>query len=221
MSNLPVSIAKRISCNPETGCWVWLGKVQRGQGRFYGVLPSNIKTTVAHRIVYEILVGAAGEVLYRRKDCDLLCVNPQHHISMTVSERASMQTKDQCQDGHPFEGENVYIRADTGGRQCLSCKKIKNRWWIARGKGLKDSLEDFVRNIERHSPNGCAICGCMDDLQYDHDHITGVFRGMLCGRHNRGIGMFNDDYSLVMSAAFYLLERSPLEERLWLEPDQH
>lgn len=55
---------------------------------------------------------------------------------------------------------------------------------------------------------GCAICGGTNEsgraLAVDHNHITGVVRGLLCDRHNVGIGMFRDDVDDVLAAASYL-----------------
>lgn len=36
----------------------------------------------------------------------------------------------------------------------------------------------------------CALCLETEGLETDHDHFNGVFRGILCDRHNRGLGFF-------------------------------
>lgn len=52
---------------------------------------------------------------------------------------------------------------------------------------------------------GCAICGIVKrKLDYDHDHKTNQFRGLLCQKCNHGIGMFNDDPILLQKAIDYL-----------------
>ena len=55
----------------------------------------------------------------------------------------------------------------------------------------------------------CDLCGKDVEangkaLAIDHCHETGYIRGMLCSNCNRGIGLLNDDYSLILKAARYV-----------------
>lgn len=57
----------------------------------------------------------------------------------------------------------------------------------------------------------CAICGANDpgrkgnaSFCIDHDHDTGIIRGLLCNDCNLGIGRFRDDHALLLKAAEYL-----------------
>jgi hypothetical protein len=54
----------------------------------------------------------------------------------------------------------------------------------------------------------CEICGSAPDpkkrLQIDHDHETGVLRGVLCQGCNLGLGAFKDDIARIHKAALYL-----------------
>lgn len=53
----------------------------------------------------------------------------------------------------------------------------------------------------------CAICGKDDNgksLSVDHNHNTGKVRGLLCRKCNTGIGLFNDNISLIYKAVRYL-----------------
>lgn len=61
----------------------------------------------------------------------------------------------------------------------------------------------------------CAVCGVPDGsersnnngskrLSVDHDHKTGVVRGLLCSSCNKGIGLLMDNSDLLRLAATYL-----------------
>jgi hypothetical protein len=54
---------------------------------------------------------------------------------------------------------------------------------------------------------GCGICGKKPvryRLAVDHDHKTGVIRGLLCFRCNYGLGWFSDDLGRVHRAIAHL-----------------
>ena len=66
---------------------------------------------------------------------------------------------------------------------------------------------------EQRRNQSCAICGRYDPpagrgqgMHIDHHHETNSLRGTLCGKCNRGIGMFDDSADLLIRAAAYLSE---------------
>jgi len=84
-------------------------------------------------------------------------------------------------------------------------KAADREGYLKRKYGM--TLEDYERMFE--GQNGvCAICGeARPDertLHVDHDHETGVIRGLLCFRCNNALGDFREEYELFQRAADYL-----------------
>lgn len=55
----------------------------------------------------------------------------------------------------------------------------------------------------------CKICRRIGNgrrLHVDHEHSTGRVRGLLCGKCNRGIGMFDDNPAILLKVCEYLQE---------------
>lgn len=75
----------------------------------------------------------------------------------------------------------------------------------------------------RKQDGKCAICDKAIHTEktngkysapVDHDHATGIVRGLLCHNCNHGLGKFMDDASILLSAANYLSKHKTPEVRL-------
>jgi hypothetical protein len=56
---------------------------------------------------------------------------------------------------------------------------------------------------------GCAVCGRPDPEHVDHDHKTGVVRGMLCFNCNQALGNVRDSVAVLRGLQDYLLATKP------------
>lgn len=99
---------------------------------------------------------------------------------------------------------------------CQPCmEKLVEGWNYHWGRGEHArrtyglTLEDYGALYEAQD-GLCAICrGDMPfhDLVVDHDHRTGIVRGILCKACNSGLGFFKDDPMALATAVAYLLSR--------------
>ena len=64
----------------------------------------------------------------------------------------------------------------------------------------------------RPCPAECELCGKPPGaraLALDHCHVSGRFRGWLCGKCNTGIGMLGDTVAGLRAALRYLRQNAP------------
>lgn len=89
--------------------------------------------------------------------------------------------------------------------QCIVCRKRKQRkyrkntWWASDLKLKYNLTENEWREFFERQDGRCAICGKHQSilsrrLSVDHDHKTGIVRGLLCGHCNYCLSIF-DNYT--------------------------
>lgn len=79
-------------------------------------------------------------------------------------------------------------------------------WSRLRRTGV---TEEQYSGALREQDERCAICNRHQSelkmaLCADHDHKTGAFRGLLCGKCNTAIGLLNDNPLLIQKALKYM-----------------
>ncbi len=131
MSDLPDSIANRISVHPAAGCWIVGGCLDKdGYAR--------IKGEGAHRVVYKLLVGEIPEDkpqldhVVKLGCISRACCWPVHLEPVTArtntlrgtSFAAVNAAKTKCDNGHELDLYNTYWRPD-GHRDCRICIRFR------------------------------------------------------------------------------------------------
>ena len=87
-------------------------------------------------------------------------------------------------------------------------QRVNRERYLLRNYDLSIAQYDAMSDRQGHI---CAICKQPEpngNLVVDHDHKTGLVRGLLCNNCNRAIGALQDDISVVRSASLYLLRHN-------------
>ncbi len=126
-------------------CWLYQGPLDRDGYGIVSAPSSKAKrgwgSTRVHRAVYEALVGPIPEGLTLDHKCKVRhCVRPDHLEPCTAGEnvmrggslQAQYAARAHCKSGHPFSGQNVFIRANGQGRGCRACQKIGHHKWLSK-----------------------------------------------------------------------------------------
>ncbi len=142
LDRLPEELKKRFEVS--NGCWKWKGrKTKEGYG---------LVTPYAHRMLYEMLIGAIQEGLVLDHVCrNRDCVNPAHLEAVTQRENilrgesvpAGRSRQTECIHGHPFDEVNTQWLVLKGNkvRRCRACaNRIKREYYNERPKGKKSFL---------------------------------------------------------------------------------
>jgi hypothetical protein len=120
---LAEKLSERFAPEPNSGCWLWLGVLNRGG---YGMVKHLGVYRMAHRESFlkhrgPIPGGLELDHLCRTR----ACVNPDHLEPVTHKEnirRGSRAMVTHCPSGHPYSPDNTY-RDARGSRFCRSCKR--------------------------------------------------------------------------------------------------
>ena len=124
------------------GCWEWqAGRDRHGYGRF----SLGGRDQLAHRAAWILANGWIPGDLCVLHHCDNPpCVNPDHLFLGTQAENlADMDAKGRrnnyvtpkkthCPKGHPYAGDNLYIRPAGGSQECRRCKRENMRRFMRR-----------------------------------------------------------------------------------------
>lgn len=130
-------ILASVEMEPNSGCWLWLKRVNRSG---YGLICVSDEMRPTHRMAYEATFGAvpAGLVLDHR--CRVRsCCNPRHLEPVTSRENslrgvgvsAINATKTVCKNGHAFDAANTRVNIDQRTqrerRVCRACNREGGR----------------------------------------------------------------------------------------------
>ena len=126
---------------PNTGCWLWLGPLGDGYGRWW----DGKKHWPAHRFLWERINGPVPDGMEMDHLCRLRsCVNPDHVEAVTSRQNtlrgfgfcAVNARKTHCVKGHDLTDAPVYVRKRDGRkwRSCMVCNRARGTTYSNRVK---------------------------------------------------------------------------------------
>ena len=87
-------------------------------------------------------------------------------------------------------------------------KKTSRAYYLRRAHGISDTQYDAMALAQDYK---CGICQKRKPLHVDHNHKTGIIRGLLCGDCNRGVGLFFENIASLREAIAWLKGPSTIE----------
>ena len=120
-----------------------------------------------------------------------------------VTKRNGVQGK-ACGDCGNWKPLAKFHRGAAAGGSGHRCKRCKASYMLKLKYDI--TLDDYEEMLEAQC-NGCAICGQLPSgrrLIVDHDHETGIVRGLLCFNCNVMLGNARDDPVILEIGAAYL-----------------
>ena len=110
-----------------------------------------------------------------------------------------MKTCTMCKESKPLA--EYYADPRLKSKIRSRCKSCCNKTMYAINA---KTTAKHVEKAAKKQKYKCAICGRKKRLVRDHNHRTGLFRGLLCYSCNSGLGMFQDSQLILWKAILYL-----------------
>lgn len=129
-----------------SGCWIWKQAISRNG---YGRIGLNYKNLYAHRVSYELNIGAIPNKLSVLHKCDnRKCVNPEHLFLGTQKDNIQDMIKKQRGCNGEKQGNSKLTAADV--------KCIRESYWVSSNK-RNSNLKELSEKFGISKPHICAL----------------------------------------------------------------
>lgn len=142
---------KHVEVITETGCWIWMSRVEHGYG-LYNL--GKKKPMLAHRFSYALHDGELLRGYELHHKCEVrCCVNPDHLEQITRKEHnrigntpsAVFHRLGRCKRGHELTLDNTIHYPKTGRKFCRECTQMRDRQRLE-----KETPEQRAKRLAYH-----------------------------------------------------------------------
>lgn len=145
---IEVRFWRHVSPCPNTGCWWWLGAVQRKGYGHIGRGGRGAGNVICSRLSYEMHHGVAPGEMFVCHSCDNpLCVNPEHlFLGTNTDNMRDCSAKGRISRGPGFRGEGHFAAKLT--EEAVRSIRASGELGVvlARRYGVYPTLISMVRN---------------------------------------------------------------------------
>lgn len=100
--------------------------------------------------------------------------------------------------------EDFYRLARASSKRQPHCKRCHRDYELQKKYGITRVEYDTILAAQG---GHCAVCPATEGLDVDHCHKRGKVRGILCGPHNRALGLLQDDL-LCIAKLYHYVEKA-------------
>ena len=143
-----------IAKTRETNCTVWIGSTNN---KGYGLIKSDGKVKLAHRVAYEAEYGPIPEGLVIDHICRVRnCVNPMHLEAVSSSENnrrgrsaRTLHAGDTCINGHLIGSDDEIYVKPTGHTECRHCRAASAHRASRRRPTVRRNAERVASDLQQ------------------------------------------------------------------------
>lgn len=139
---------------------------------------------------------------WRAKNPELVAAQAKRWRDRNPEARKVIKRRYLDNGGREVERESARRRREAQRAADPEGFRERNRRWAAASKARREAR--LAEEAGRPRQHACELCASTARTVWDHDHASGSFRGWICDRCNKVLGLVRDDPNVLEAMARYL-----------------